>query len=180
MKTNSKNIIYCGVFAALIVVLTMVSIPLPSGIPVTLQTFAVALCGYMLGSKWGTISVGVYVALGIVGLPVFTGFSGGIGKIAGVTGGYIWGFLLMAACCGILLKRRNPVISIAFGVLGLLLCHVCGVIQFSIVSGNGLVESAMIASVPYLIKDILSVAAAYVISVVLGKTLRKSSVQPVI
>lgn len=168
--------ISCGVFAALITVLTMVSIPMPSGIPVTLQTFAIALCGYMLGSKWGTISTGVYVALGAVGLPVFAGFAGGIGKIAGVTGGFLWGFLLLAACCGILVQKRNPVLSIAFGFLGLVLCHLCGILQFSAISGNGFWEAAAVASLPYLLKDCVSVAAAYAVSLALAKALKKSSV----
>ena len=102
MKNREKTIqiVLVGVFAAVLAVLSQISIPLPSGIPVTLQTFAVALCGYALGWKRGLLATAVYVALGLVGLPVFSGFSGGLGKLAGPTGGYILGFLAIAGLAG--------------------------------------------------------------------------------
>ncbi len=85
MKNREKaiQIVLVGVFAAVLAVLSQISIPLPSGIPVTLQTFAVALCGYALGWKRGLLATAVYVALGLVGLPVFSGFSGGVGSVLG-------------------------------------------------------------------------------------------------
>ena len=73
MNSNREkitNIVMVGVFAAVLAVLSQISFPLPSGIPVTLQTFAVALCGYALGCKRGTLAVLVYIVLGAVGLPV--------------------------------------------------------------------------------------------------------------
>lgn len=76
-KNKLQRTVMAGVFAALLVVLSQVSIPLPTGIPVTLQTFAVALCGCVLGPAVGSAAVGVYLALGAVGVPVFAGFSGG-------------------------------------------------------------------------------------------------------
>ena len=104
MNSNREkitNIVMVGVFAAVLAVLSQISFPLPSGIPVTLQTFAVALCGYALGCKRGTLAVLVYIVLGTVGLPVFANFSGGFGSLVGLAGGYIYGFLPMAALCGL-------------------------------------------------------------------------------
>lgn len=78
MNSNREkitNIVMVGVFAAVLAVLSQISFPLPSDIPVTLQTFAVALCGYALGCKRGTLAVLVYIVLGAVGLPVFANFS---------------------------------------------------------------------------------------------------------
>ena len=92
MNSNREkitNIVMVGVFAAVLAVLSQISFPLPSGIPVTLQTFAVALCGYALGCKRGTLAVLVYIVLGAVGLPVFANFSGGFGSLVGLAGGYI-------------------------------------------------------------------------------------------
>ena len=89
MKNREKTIqiVLVGVFAAVLAVLSQISIPLPSGIPVTLQTFAVALCGYALGWKRGLLATAVYVALGLVGLPVCSGFSGGGGAVLAMAGG---------------------------------------------------------------------------------------------
>lgn len=111
MNSNREkitNIVMVGVFAAVLAVLSQISFPLPSGIPVTLQTFAVALCGYALGCKRGTLAVLVYIVLGAVGLPVFANFSGGFGSLVGLAGGYIYGFLPMAALCGLGTKMPPP------------------------------------------------------------------------
>ena len=133
MNSNREkitNIVMVGVFAAVLAVLSQISFPLPSGIPVTLQTFAVALCGYALGCKRGTLAVLVYIVLGAVGLPVFANFSGGFGSLVGLAGGYIYGFLPMAALCGLGTKMPHRVLAIVLGVAGLAACHLCGTIQF--------------------------------------------------
>lgn len=160
-------------FAAVLAVLSQIQIPMPSGMPVTLQTYAVALTGFLLGSRYGTATVGIYILLGAVGLPVFTGFTGGPGKLVGTTGGFIWGFLILAAACGgvragegseaqgILLiwkKYRKILLPAA----GLAVCHVLGAAQFAAVMQMDFLESALLVSVPYWIKDILSVLFAYI------------------
>lgn len=176
MKNKEKTIqiVMAGVFAAVLAVLSQISIPMPTGIPVTLQTFAVALCGYALGWKRGLLAVAVYIALGLVGLPVFSGFSGGVGSVLGMTGGYIWGFLPMAALCGAGLRMRRRPMALLFGALGLGICHLLGTVQFAAVSGRGVLEAFLLASAPYLIKDVLSVAAAYGAAAALQLGLKKS------
>ena len=162
MKHQTKFLAFTALFSAIIAILAQISIPLPGGIPITLQTFAIALCGYYLGWKQGLIAVGVYLALGACGVPVFASFGGGLAKFTGMTGGYLWGFLPLVFCCGILKKRRW--LAFLSGLLGLLLCHLCGIIQFSLVSGNGFWASFLVASAPYLIKDILSVFLAQLLA----------------
>ena len=165
MNSNREkitNIVMVGVFAAVLAVLSQISFPLPSGIPVTLQTFAVALCGY--------------IVLGTVGLPVFANFSGGFGSLVGLAGGYIYGFLPMAALCGLGTKMPHRVLAIVLGVAGLAACHLCGTIQFGIISGNGPWAAFLVASVPYLVKDIVSVAAAYGVATALSFALKKSGI----
>lgn len=176
-KANKRTspilmIILAAMFAAIGAVTSWISIPMPSGVPITLQTFGMALIGYTLGYKYGTLSVGVYVALGAVGVPVFSGFKGGFGVIAGPTGGFIIGFIFMAAICG--LCRLNKVkslgyvpkiiISIALGIIGLLVCHLLGVIQFMLLFNDSFAVAALKVSLPYLIKDIISVVVAYFVS----------------
>ena len=91
---QTKDIVLIGIFAALIAVCSWISIP--TAVPFTLQTFGVFMAVEVLGGKRGTLSVLVYLLLGAVGLPVFAGFTGGMGIITGSTGGYIVGFLLGA------------------------------------------------------------------------------------
>lgn len=169
-STSIQNITKIAMFAAIIAVCSLISIPLPSGIPVTLQTFAIALAGFSLGLKNGTISVAVYLAIGAVGVPVFSGLTGGFAKLFSVTGGYLWGFLGMAALCG-LAVNKNKILTVVLSVLGLALCHGFGLLQFAFISGSSPLQSFMIASAPYLIKDIVSIAFAYTIAIAIQKAL---------
>ena len=178
-KANKRTspillIILAAMFAAIGAVTSWISIPMPSGVPITLQTFGMALIGYTLGYKYGTLSVGVYVALGAIGAPVFSGFKGGFGVITGATGGFITGFIFMAAICGLCkLKKLQSldylpkiIISIALGVCGLLVCHLLGIIQFMLLFNDSFIAAALKVSIPfYHIKDIISVDAAYFVSV---------------
>ena len=160
-KNKLQKMVVTGVMAALLIVLSQISIPLPTGIPVTLQTLAVALCGYVLGPGLGTLSVGVYLALGAVGLPVFAGFSGGLGSFVGMTGGYLWAFLPMAFLCGLGARRGGKAWALLLGALGLAVCHLCGAFQFAAVMSLSPWQAFLTASAPYLIKDALSLVLAY-------------------
>ena len=160
-KNKLQRTVMAGVFAALLVVLSQVSIPLPTGIPVTLQTFAVALCGCVLGPSVGSAAVGVYLALGAVGVPVFAGFSGGAGALVGMTGGYLWAFLPMAFLCGLGAQQKNKFLALALGLAGLAVCHGCGAAQFALVMSISPAQAFLAASVPYLVKDVLSLVLAY-------------------
>ena len=99
-KTNSKSksnvlsLVYMAMFVAIITVCAQIQIPMT--VPFTLQTLGIFMAAAMLGWKRGLISVAVYVLLGAIGVPVFAGFSGGIGVLGGPTGGYIIGFLFTA------------------------------------------------------------------------------------
>ncbi len=169
---TTKGIVMIGVFAAVTAVLAQVSIPTPWGIPITLQTFAVALAGYCLGKYKGMMSVLIYILLGLTGLPVFAGFTGGIAKLAGATGGYIWGFLFMAFACGLEDTVKHKWISIFLGLLGLAVCHLLGAAQFAFLSQRTLAEAFLLASAPYLLKDVVSVAVAYGLAIPLRKAMR--------
>lgn len=173
MKKNRisvRNMVMCAVFAAVTAILSQIAIPMPFGVPITLQTLAAALCGCVLGSLYGTVSVGVYILIGAVGAPVFASMRGGFGVLFGVTGGFIFGFLPLAFLCGIRCKKW--IFSLLLGVCGVLLCHAAGVLQFSLISGTSLVQSFLTVSLPYIPKDIISAAAAYFFSRLLQKRMR--------
>ena len=91
---KTRDITYIGIMAALMAVCSWISIP--TAVPFTMQTFGVFFAVGALGGKRGTIAIAVYLLLGAAGLPVFAGFSGGIGALAGQTGGYLLGFILSA------------------------------------------------------------------------------------
>lgn len=178
MNINSRNKIekmaYVGVCTALIIVLSQMSIPMPSGVPITLQTFAIALCGYILGSKLSAISTIIYVSLGAIGLPVFANFSGGIGSLVGYTGGFIWGFIIMAFLCGLGNYVNSKILSVILGIVGLLACDVCGAFQYGTIAGMDFISSFLLVAAPYLIKDIICVILAYGIAKLVLTALKKS------
>lgn len=164
-KTDLDQMTKAAMLAALTAVLSQISLPMPSGVPATLQTFGAALCGYLLGKKWGSVSIIVYIMLGAAGAPVFSAFHGGFSSITGITGGFIWGFLPMAFLCGLGAEHKGKILPVLFGTAGLILLHLCGVMQFSMIKGSGFWTAALAVSVPFLLKDMLSVVFAYSLSI---------------
>lgn len=181
MKSNSlvRNIVYVAVGAALITVCSWISLPVFL-VPFTLQTFAVCLITALLGWRMGLEAVVVYILLGVVGLPVFSGFRGGVGALLGMTGGYIVGFLFTALVVGIAadrLGRKIPVLAVSM-VVGLLLCYAFGTIWFVRVytSSKGPITflSALGMCVfPYLIPDAVKIALAVFLTRKLRRALFK-------
>lgn len=101
-QQNINGIILCGVFTAVVAVCSWITVPLPfTQVPINLAILGVLLAGGLLGSKYGVLSLLVYILLGAVGLPVFAGFGAGLGALVGPTGGYIVGYLLCAAISGL-------------------------------------------------------------------------------
>ena len=100
-QLTTKKIILTGMFTAIIAVLSQLAVPMPSGVPATLQTLAIVFCGLLLGWRTGVMSVGLYITIGAIGLPVFSAFRSGLGTIFGVTGGFIFGFIPFVILCGI-------------------------------------------------------------------------------
>lgn len=157
-KLTVSDYTYMALSAALIAICSWISIP--TAIPFTLQTFAVCLITALLGTKRGTISVCVYILLGAVGVPVFSGFRGGLGVLLGTTGGYIIGFIFTALCVGLWTKRfGRGIISLVISmVLGILLCYAFGTAWFMLVYARtsgaiGLMTALSWCVFPYLLPD---------------------------
>lgn len=177
MKENTRkrtvNLVLAALFTAVTAVLSQTAIPTPFDVPLTLQTFAVALCGYTLGIKWGMASIAAYILLGTVGVPVFSGFRGGAQVLFGATGGFIFGFLLLTLFCGFCELIKNKYLKFLPGLAGLALCHIWGTAQYAVIYKMKPVPAFLLVSVPYLIKDVLSVIVAYILSVYIVKLIKK-------
>ncbi|MDO5389657.1 MAG: biotin transporter BioY [Eubacteriales bacterium] len=172
---NVRSMVMIGMFTAVLAVLSILEIPMPSGVPITLQTFAVALCGYVLGWKRGAACGALYLLIGTIGVPVFAGMSGGISKLLGPTGGFIFGFIFLAGLCGVGAACKNKMLAVIAGLVGLAVCHLLGAIQFSVVTNTGFVQSLLLVSVPYLVKDVLSVIGALLAGSILRKRLMQAN-----
>ncbi|WP_250278104.1 biotin transporter BioY [[Clostridium] colinum] len=167
MKT--KDITYIALFSAIISILSVISIPTPWGVPFTLQTFSISLAGFVLGKKYGTLSTILYLILGAIGFPVFSGLTGGVSTFVSVTGGFLFGFIFLAFFCGF-----N---TIFYSIIGLLICHLLGAIQFSFLTKNSFLVSLTIVSLPYLIKDLLSIFLSYFLSKKIKNILYKNNLK---
>lgn len=169
-----KNWILSSLFAALIAVCSQISIPF-SAIPINLGLLAVYISGSVLGWLYGGVSVLIYIALGAVGLPVFAGFKGGIGVLAGPTGGYILGYLFGAALCGALIQLRKdkfwlyPFAMVAACVI----CYSFGTLWYMVSTHTGLFASLAMCVLPYLPADVLKIAAASIVSYQLNRKIKK-------
>ena len=121
--------VLCGLFAALTVICSWVSIPV-FHVTFTLQTFAVFLSLLLLGGRQGMTAICVYLVMGAVGLPVFAGFQGGMGVLAGAYGGYIVGFMVIAMLFRLLAEEAGEKRRAAVLVLGLAACYAFGTVWF--------------------------------------------------
>lgn len=169
MRASTQTIVTIGMFAAILSVLSVLAIPMPSGMPVTLQTFAVALCGYVLGAKRGVMTVFVYLLLGAIGIPVYAGMHGGISWLFSYTGGFLWGFVLLALLCGTAVTRKHIAAQVGASGIGLVICHALGVLHYAQVAALTIPAAYLAVSAPYLIKDIISLAGAYAAAVSIRK-----------
>ena len=156
MKT--KELTLTGIMAALIALCAWLTIP--TTVPFTMQTFAIFLAVGLLGGRLGSLAVGVYLLLGVVGLPVFSGFQGGVGAFAGVTGGYLIGFLLMALVMwlGERLFGAGTAVFLLSGIAALAVCYCFGTVWFLLLytSTKGPISLwtvLWICVIPFLIPD---------------------------
>lgn len=179
-KMTTQDIVHIGMCTILIAVCSWITIPLV--VPFTLQTFGVFLTVGLLGGKKGSLSVLTYILLGAVGIPVFSGFMGGISSLMGSTGGYIIGFLFAAlvmwAVEELLGKKKCMLIFSMF--LGLLVCYIFGTFWFRKVymsdTGKiGVMTALSWCVFPYIIPDILKIVLALAVRKKLIRVVRLDS-----
>lgn len=164
-KTKTLDMVYIGLMACLMAICSWISIP--TVVPFTLQTMGVFLAVGLLGGKRGSLAVLVYILLGAVGLPVFSGFKGGIGALLGTTGGYIVGFLASALVMWAMEKafgKAKWVLPVSM-VLGLIACYAIGTAWFMVVYARNTGAVGMMTVLgwcvfPFIIPDLLKIGLA--------------------
>ena len=175
---KTKDLVLVGMFAAVLAVVSQISIPMPSGVPVTIQVFGIALVGAVLGWKRGLLAVVVYILIGAAGVPVFANFRGGLQVLTGMTGGYILAWPVMAVLCGICPRLENKALGLAvrmvLAVMGLMVVETVGGLQWSLLAGDRSLGAIMAYSfVAFIPKDLVLT----VVAVVFGDQVRKPLVK---
>lgn len=160
-----KDLIFASLFAAIICVLAPFVIPI-GPIPLSLATFAIYIAASVLDWKYGTLAVIVYILIGMAGLPVFSGFSGGVMIIAGPTGGYIVGYIVCALVIGQIVDRNEQkkwVYPVAM-IVGTALLYACGTARFVHLTGTTLMGALAVCVIPFLIGDAIKIILASVMA----------------
>lgn len=159
----------CAMLTALLAVCAWISVSVGDN-AVSLQTFAVFLTLGLLGGRLGTVTVLAYLLLGAVGVPVFTGFRGGIGALLGPTGGYLWGFLVACLMYWLLENRLPRWLNMAFGML---CCYACGTLWYYFAYAEVTLWPVILTCViPYIVPDVIKIILALTISDRLRELLR--------
>lgn len=166
---NTKTLVTCALMAALLCICGPLSVPI-GPIPISLTNFALYFCLYILGTKNTTISYIVYLLLGLAGLPVFSGFSGGLAKIAGPTGGYLIGFIPMVIIAGLVMYKFNlqPVISVLAMIAATAVAYLLGTVWFVYQANCEWAYALSVCVIPFIPFDI----AKMIIATILGKAVR--------
>lgn len=180
--SSVKDLCFIAVFTAIICVLSQLSIPMPAGVPMTLQTLIIPLAGIVIGKKRGTYSTLLYLLIGAIGIPVFSGFKGGIGILLGLTGGFLISFPILSLTAGIgdelglkLCNKKST--GKALYYITLVLClligatinYVFGTIWFMIASGNTFMAGLTACVLPFIPTAILKI----IIVAILGPELKR-------
>lgn len=166
-RLSTQKIVYTALFVALIAVCAIIQVPIGL-VPISLATLAVILSGLILGPWLGLLATLCYLLLGLVGVPIFAGFKGGLSVIAGPTGGYLIGYLAIALFSG-LFRRKNAVLAVAGIIIGNFLCYLLGTLRFLSVTDYALKNALAVCVWPFLPGDAMKIALSYLLFLKLQK-----------
>lgn len=177
MKLSIYKIAIIGVMTAIICIMAPLSIPLPfTVVPISLTNLAIYFTVFVLGWKMGTISYLIYLLIGLIGVPVFSGFTSGFSKLAGPTGGYLIGFIFLVIISGWFIEKfPNKIPMYIIGMmLGNIVTYLFGTIWLANLTGNTFKQALAIGVLPFLLGDLLKIIAAVLIGTVLRKQILRS------
>lgn len=183
--TALKDLCYIAVFSAIISVLSQLSIPMPAGVPMTLQTLIIPIAGIVLGKKRGTYATLLYLLIGAVGIPVFSGFSGGVGVLLGMTGGFLISFPILSYTAGlgdelgIKLSHKGEkttpsmyfIILVLCLIIGATINYVFGTIWFMIFSKSSFITGFTACVLPFIPTSIMKIILVALVAPQLKKRL---------
>lgn len=172
-KLSIQELCFAGLFTAVIAVMAQISIPMPLGVPMTMQTFAITLAAVVLGARLSAISAFVYILLGAIGVPVLAGFTGGIGKFLSPTGGFLISFPIMAWIIGFGMDHRHAFRGafVTALIAGTVLNYVFGTAVFCLVTKSPLMTGLAGCVLPFIPTAIIKAIAASLLGFVIRKRL---------
>ncbi len=175
-KTTLRELSQISMMAALIAIFSQIIIPMPYGVPMTLQTLIIPLVGILLGAKNGTLATVIYILLGMIGLPVFANFGSGFTALFGPTGGFILSFPILAYFAGIS-YNKNRFYFLFMLIISVLINYVVGVIYFSIITDNSILLSITYCVTPFIPTTIIKIIFIFLFGNTLRATLLKHGVK---
>jgi len=182
MEAKERNKVYPLAMTAVMTAVTCVLAPMaiPIGpVPISFTNLAIYISLYILGWKRGTLSYLVYVLIGAVGVPVFSGFSGGLGKLFGPTGGYIIGFIPMAVLAGLVIdKYRNRGVQMAAMIVGTAVCYAFGTAWFCVVMDSTVSAALAMCVFPFIPGDLAKMVIAMLVGPMIRSRLEQAGLAP--
>lgn len=174
-KITTYQITVTALMTALMCILGPITIPI-GAVPISLTIFVILLSVMLLGTKLGTLSYVLYLILGAVGLPIFSGYSGGFAKLAGPTGGYLIGFIGLALITGLFIDifKSKPLFTVIGMVLGVLFDYLLGTVWFVILMKCGVLYALTVCVFPFIIFDAIKIAVALVLGTLIRTQLVKA------
>lgn len=172
-NTKTYSLVSIALMAAVTCILAPLSIPI-GPVPISLTNFAIYISLYILDWKKGTISYLIYLLIGLVGCPVFSGFTGGIEKLAGPTGGYIIGFIPMAIIAGIAINKfQKKWVHFIGMIIGTVVCYAFGILWFCLQSGTPVIAALSICVFPFIPGDLIKMIIAIFVATKIREKLDK-------
>lgn len=173
-KSKTSNLIKIALGAAIMCVLAPISFPMGT-VPVSLATLGVYIVASVFGKYRAAFSMLIYVALGVVGLPVFSGFSGGISRLLWSGGGFIVGYIPCAFVAGLVIDlMENKKLSYPLGMIaGTVLCYLCGTLWYMFIMKTSIGPALAVCVVPFLIFDAVKIAVASFAAYSIRSTVKK-------
>ena len=163
--SRTRSIAFTALAVAIIAVSAWITVPI-GPIPFTLQMFAITFAIIVLAPNQAISAIAVYLVLGAIGVPVFSGMRGGFGVLVGPTGGFLWGYLLgVAVAVGLLMLFRKRGIDnfgtcVVAGIVFTAISYACGWLQYMGVAGVGPVESFAVTVAPFVVVDLIKIVCA--------------------
>lgn len=176
-SSKTKSMVIIALMAAVTCILGPLSLAIPiSPVPISLTNLAVYFTVYVLDRERGTISYLLYLLIGLVGVPVFSAFTGGPGKLFGPTGGYLIGFIFMAYICGFFIDKWPSKLYMHFigMVLGTAVCYLFGTVWLAYQAGMGFYAALGAGVIPFIPGDLVKIVIALIAGPVIRKQLRRA------
>ena len=177
MKKSTKDITVCAVFAAILCVLSPFTVPIGI-IPISLGLFAVLTVSIILGAKKGVLTCALFILIGALGLPVFSGFRGGVSVLAGATGGYIISYIFVSLIVGAFSDRFKDKNIFCGGLIFLAcivstaVCYTFGTVQYMIISSADLKAALSLCVYPFIAVDLAKCIAAVIVGVIVRERIK--------